>query len=94
MGIMDEVHAVADKEIGTGLMWKCKEQLDRFYRRHQIYPVPEYGLGIPYQAEDGALEGDTVGPTVYQAGAAVGTNHTEFNGTVHFLVGDKGININ
>ena len=74
MGIMEEVLGVADKEIGTRSMRKRQEQFDQFYRTQQIYLVREHGLGIPYQAKDGAVEADSTGRTVYRACTAVWTN--------------------
>ena len=91
MGIMDEVLGIADEEIGPGSMWKCQESFDQFYRRQKIYPVTEYGLGVPYHAEDGALEGESAGATVYQACAAVRTNCAELDGAVGYVVEGKGI---
>ena len=74
-------------------MWKCQESFDQFYQSQKIYPVTEYGLGVPYHAEDGALEGDSAGPTVYQACAAVRTNCAEFDGAVGFVVDGRSISI-
>ena len=90
---MDEVLGIADEEIGPRTMWMCPESFDQFCRRQKIYPVTEYGLGVPYHAEDGALEGDSAGPTAYQACAAVRTNCAEFDGAVGYVVEGKGISL-
>ena len=76
MGIMDEVLGIADEEIGPGSIWKCLESFDQFYRRQKIYPVTEYGLGVPYHAEDGAFEGDgNVNSYVGASGLGGGLRH-------------------
>ena len=83
MGVedMDEVEGPGVK---SSLMWKCGQHYDQFYRRQVIYPITEYGLGNPYVAEDGALEGDSSGPTVYQTCSAVRTACTGDDGCVRF----------
>ena len=64
--------------------WMAEGDVDAFYRRQRIYPVTAYGLGRPYSAEDGMLEGDSAAPTVYQTAGAVGTSCTTVEGAVRF----------
>ena len=67
--------------------------MDQFYRRQQLYQVTEYGLGLPYQAQDGALEGDCAAPSAYQSASAVRTWCKDPQGAVTFGSGDKQISI-
>ena len=58
----------------------------------KIYPVQT--LGIPYQAEDGALKGDSSGRTVYQTCSAVRTACTGQEGGDRFPFRGKPIAVN
>ena len=84
---------IAEEEGGIAV-WDCQEQMDQFYRRQVLYPITEFGLGDPYQAEDGALEGDSVAPAIYQTASAVRTACTEEEGAVRFSLGGKQVALN
>ena len=74
---------------GDIAVWDCQEQMDQFYRRQELYPITQFGLGEPYQAEDGALEGDSAAPAIYQTASAVRTACTTAEGATRFSHGDK-----
>ena len=61
VGHPEEEDGVSQEEA----VWFCQDRFDQFYRRQVIYPVTEHGLGEPYGAADGLLEGDSAAPAVY-----------------------------
>ena len=93
MGLLDELTEIASEGGLEEALWKGGKVLDQFYRRQQLYPVTEYGLGLPYQAQDGALEGDCAAPSAYQSASAVRTWCKDPQGAVTFGSGDKQISI-
>ena len=93
MGLLDELTEIASEGGLEEALWTGGKVLDQFYRRQQLYPVTEYGLGLPYQAQDGALEGDCAAPSAYQSASAVRTWCKDPQGAVTFGSGDKQISI-
>ena len=79
---------IAESE-GDVAVWDCQEQMDQFHRTQRLYPVTEFGLGEPYQAEDGALEGDSAAPAIYQTASAVRTACITEDGAARFSLGAK-----
>ena len=63
--------------------------MDQLHLSQQLYPVTEFGLGEPYQAEDGALEGDSAAPAIYQTACAVRTARTTEEGAARFSRDNK-----
>ena len=76
------------EECGAAV-WDCQDTVDQFYRRQELYPVTEFGLRDPYRAEDGALEGASAAPALYQTASAVRTACKSGRGAVRFPLGSK-----
>ena len=85
VGHPEEEEGVSQEEA----VWFCQDRFDQFYRRQVIYPVTEHGLGEPYGAADGLLEGDSAAPAVYQTASAVRNRCSLVSEAVHFSKGDK-----